>query len=148
MKRNKISHISVFVGGRTVVTAALICLVVAAVSCRSVKTVTVEVPVYVHDTTEKTKYVHDSTVIENTIKEYIKGDTCFIERWHTKYRDREVHDTTYIFKEVPVEVPTTETVYVDKDLTWLQRTLIGCGVLFIASFVVCIFVLVLGLKKR
>ena len=32
-------------------------------------------------------YVHDSVWVREA------GDTVFLERWHTRYRDRAVHDT-------------------------------------------------------
>lgn len=133
-------------GLRTVALAALVCLVFATVSCRTIKTV--EVPVYVHDTTEVTKYVHDSTFIENTIKEYIKGDTCFVERWHTKYKEKTVHDTTFVYREVPIEVPTTEYVEVERELTWWQRALMCLGACFVISVLWLVAILLLGLKKK
>ena len=144
MKRNKISHISVFVGGRTVVAAALICLVVAAVSCRSVETVTVEVPVTVHDTMYISQKIHDSVYVENT--EYIKGDTVY--RYKTKYVEKVRTDTVLSYIEKPVEivkeVKTTE--YVERQLRWWQKSLMFFGVLLIVGMFA--FVISLALKTR
>lgn len=44
-------------------------------------------------------WVYDSTFIKE------KGDTVRIEKWHTKYVSKEVHDTTYISKTDSVPVP-------------------------------------------
>lgn len=144
MKMNKISHISVFVGGRTVVAAALICLVVAAVSCRSVKTVTVEVPVTVHDTMYVSQQIHDSVYVENT--EYVKGDTVY--RYKTKYVEKVRTDTVVSYVEKPVEilkeVKTTE--YVERQLRLWQRALMGMGVL--SLFGMFVFVVSLAIKTK
>ena len=101
MKNNGFFHnIWFFVGHRTVVAAALICLVVAAVSCRSAKTVTVEVPVTVHDTMYVSQQIHDSVYVENT--EYVKGDTVY--RYKTKYVEKVRTDTVVSYVEKPVEM--------------------------------------------
>ena len=43
-----------------------------------------------------------------------------MERWHTKYVEKQVHDTTYIAKVDTIrEVFTNE---VEKPLTWWQQT--------------------------
>lgn len=126
--------------------AALICLVVAAVSCRTVERI--EVPVYVHDTAYVAHEVHDSVFVENTVTEYIKGDTVFKNSIKTKYKEKIVHDTVYKVKEVPVEVVKEKTEYVERQLSWLQKTLMVFGVCFIISVAAWITMIVLNAKKR
>ena len=66
-------------------------------------------------------YLHDSIYIRD------KGDTVWIERWHTRWRDRTVHDTTYISKTDSVPVPYPVIQEVPKPLAWWQSLLIRIG---------------------
>lgn len=126
--------------------AALTCLVLAAASCRTIQTV--EVPVPVHDTTYITKTAHDSVFVENTVKEYVKGDTVFLVKTLTKYVERLKTDTVSVYVEKPVEIVKTETKTVEKQLNWLQKTLMGGGVCFLVSILIGIALFILGLKKK
>lgn len=73
--------------------------------------------VLVNHTAHDSIYVHDSTIVKE------KGDTVWYERWHTKYVNREVHDTTYISKtdSIPTPYPVEKRVEVEKQLTWWQE---------------------------
>jgi hypothetical protein len=146
--RNKVSfhNVGFLRGTRAAVWAALICLVFAAASCRTIKTV--EVPVPIHDTTYVKSVVKDSVFVEHTTHEYVKGDTVFIRKTTTKYVDRVKTDTLRLYVEKPVEIVKTETKTVEKPLNWLHKTLIGCGVLFLASLFAGIVIFILGLKRR
>ena len=129
---NVSSHSFCFLkGGRAVALAAWFCLVFAAASCRSVETVTVEVPVMVHDTTYVSQHIHDSVYVENT--EYIKGDTVYLSK--TKYVEKIKTDTLVKYVEKPVEIvnEVVKTKYVEKELKWWQETLMvfGCMLLFV-----------------
>ena len=140
------SHVFVFLAGRrTVVAAALVCLVVAAVSCRSVKTVTVEVPIQVHDTTYVSQQVHDSVFVES--KEYVKGDTVY--KYKTKYVEKTKTDTIVKYVEKPVEivkeVKTTE--YVERRLRWWQRAFMGIGASVVLFTLMAIIYLAIKTKK-
>ena len=146
--RNKDSFHNVgFLSGlRAAVWAALICLVFAAASCRTIKTV--EVPVPIHDTAYLTKTVKDSVFVEHSTTYYVKGDTVYLTKTVTKFVERLKTDTLMLYMEKPIEIVKTETKTVEKPLNWLHKTLIGCGILFIASLVAVIVIFILGLKKR
>lgn len=133
-------------GRRAAVWAALICLVLSAASCRTIKTV--EVPVPIHDTTYVKSVVKDSVFVEHTTHEYIKGDTVFVKKTLTKYIDRVKTDTVRIYVEKPIGIVKTEIKTVEKPLNWIQKTLVGCGVLFLLSFVVGVTITIFGLKKK
>ena len=136
-----------FVGGRrAVVWAALTCLVLAAASCRTIRTVEVQVPI--HDTTYVKTTLKDSVFVELTKHEYVKGDTVFVKTTTTKYVDRLKTDTLRLYVEKPVEIVKTETKTVEKPLNWLQKTLIGGGVCFLISIIIAIALFILGLKKK
>ena len=96
-----------------------LCLMLAG--CKAVKQ-TVEVPVYVHDTTYVAKEVHDSTYIDKWHTIYINGDTVRLHDSIVVYRYKVKTDTAYKYVEKPVTVTTTETVEVKKPLTWWQKT--------------------------
>ena len=102
-------------------------LLLTLVGCKALKQ-TVEVPVYIHDTTLSVKEVHDSTFIDRWHTEYQKGDTIYITDEVTKTVTKIVRDTAYKYVEKPVTISKTETVEVEKPLTWLQKTLMGIGV--------------------
>ena len=109
-----------------------LCLMLAG--CKAVKQ-TVEVPVYVHDTTYVAKEVHDSTFIDRWHTEYQKGDTIFITNEVTKIVTKLKTDTAYKYIEKPVVVSKTETVEVEKPLTWWQKTFVWIGVLCLIGIV-------------
>ena len=89
---------------------------------------TVEVPVYIHDTTYTAKEVHDSTFIDRWHTEYQKGDTIYITDEVTKIVTKIKIDTAYKYVEKPVTISKTETVEVKKPLRWWQKGLMWIGV--------------------
>ena len=105
----------------------LICLMGLS-GCRDWRTITVEKPVYIHDTTQMVRELHDSIYIDRWHTEYQKGDTIYITDEVTKTVTKIVRDTAYKYVEKPVTISKTETVEVKKPLTWLQKTLMGVGV--------------------
>lgn len=100
---------------------------IGLVGCKTVKE-TVEVPVYIHDTTQTVRELHDSTFIDRWHTEYQKGDTIFVTDEVTKIVTKIKIDTAYKYVEKPVTISKTETVEVEKPLTWWQKTLMGMGV--------------------
>ena len=100
------------------------------------------VPVIEHktDTLIQTKHQRDSVWLHDSITISEKGDTVRIEKWHTKYIERDVHDTTYVAKTDSVPKPYPVTEYVEKPLSWLQKTLIGAGSISILSLLVIIVI--------
>ena len=87
----------------------------------------VEVPVYVHDTTYKTKEVHDSTYIDRWHTIIQKGDTIFVTDEVTKIKYVTKTDTAYKVVEKPVIVSKTETVEVERPLRWWQKMFMYMG---------------------
>ena len=109
------------------------------VGCKSVE----YVPVVEHktDTTYITKnhrdsiYVHDSTYIHE------RGDTVWVERWHTRWRDRLLLDTIYQATHDTIPKPYVMLEYTDKPLTWWQQTRIYMGNIAILAGIVILIIL-------
>ena len=120
------------------------CLLLLATSCHQLKH-TVEVPVYVHDTTFVAKEVHDSTYIDKWHTVYVNGDTVRLRDSIVVYRYRVKTDTSYIYVEKPVIVSKTEIVEVKKPLYWWQKALIALGSL---TLVVAVGAIVIKIMKR
>ena len=74
--------------------------------------------------------LHDSTIVRE------KGDTVLIERWHTRYRDREVHDTVYQSRNDTVPQPYPVTEYVERKMSGNDKLLISTGILSIISVLI------------
>lgn len=102
-------------------------------SCGSVKYV--PVPEYHTDSVYLTKVQFDSIWQHDSvyIREYVKGDTVYFEhtKWHTKYVEKEVHDTIYKSRTDSIAVPYP----VEKPLTWWQRQKVEFGEVAMAILV-------------
>ena len=99
--------------------------ILALSSCKTTEVVTVEK--VKADTTYITKVQRDSIWQHDSVYVKEKGDSVLIERWHTKYIEKEVHDTTYVAKHDSVPVPYPVTKYVEKSLTFWQKLLMWFG---------------------
>lgn len=123
-----------------VVLGLLLCALLG--SCTTTKYV--EVPVVHNDTTIITKHQRDSIWMHDSVMVSEKGDTVRIEKWHTKYVEKQVHDTTYIAKVDTIrEVFTNE---VEKPLTWWQQTKMHIGA--IALYLLALFVIIWVAKRH
>ena len=100
------------------VVGMLICLLFG--SCKSVEYVFV--PQTHTDTLIVTKVQHDSIYINDSTVITEKGDTVTIEKWHTKYVEKQVHDTTYVAKHDSIPQPYPVEKEVPAELTWWQQT--------------------------
>ena len=110
-------------------------------SCTTTRYVTV--PEYHTDTLIQTTVRHDSVMLHDSIYQKEKGDTILIEKWHTKYRERLVHDTLYQHRVDTIAKPYPVHEYVEKQLSWWQRlrlhlgnimlVLIGAAILYAAA---------------
>ena len=89
------------------------------------------------DTLIQTKVIHDSIYINDSTVITEKGDTVLIEKWHTKYVQKEVHDTTYISKTDSVPQPYPVPEYIEKDLTWWELFRMHCGDVILILLALC-----------
>ena len=104
-------------------------LLLALAGCSRKTVAPIVEPVYIHDTTETVRMVHDSTYIDRWHTQWLSGDTVFIhdsvDRWHSVVKN----DTVWMYREVPVlqKVP----VKVEKKLNWWQKFTMWLGTIAI-----------------
>ena len=96
-------------------------------SCTTTKVVTVEK--VKTDTTYITKQQRDSIWLHDSVHVTERGDTIRIERWHTKYVEREVHDTLYRAKTDSIPVPYEVIKEVPRKSTWFERIMFCTGII-------------------
>lgn len=127
-------------------TLVLITLAIVAnlSSCKSVEYVTV--PEYHTDTLYQSKVEKDSVWLHDSIHVKERGDTVWVERWHTKIHATEVHDTVYqaTHDTIATPYPVEKIVEVEKPLTWWQHTKMGAGVAFI---LIIVLFLIYGISR-
>ena len=122
-----------------------ICLALVALwllcSCTTTKVVTVEK--VKTDTTYITKQQRDSIWLHDSIHVTERGDTIRIEKWHTKYIEREVHDTLYRAKVDSIPVPYEVIKEVPRKKSTIELVVFCIGIITIMALV-----LFLGLKLK
>ena len=105
-----------------------VAIVIAAAllgSCTTTKVV--EVDRVKTDTTYITKWQRDSVWLHDSIHVTEKGDTVRIEKWHTKYIEKQVHDTTYVATHDTIPQPYEVVKEVPAELSWWQRVRLWLG---------------------
>lgn len=105
---------------KTVNYLLIIAFLLLLASCTTTK----YVPVVEHrtDTLRLSRNIRDSIYVHDSIHVREKGDTVLMERWHTKYREKLVHDTIYKSRVDSIPAPYPEEKLVEKKLTWWQQT--------------------------
>ena len=109
------------------VLAFLIGLIICALLSSCSTTKVVEVERVKTDTTYITKWQRDSVWLHDSIQVTEKGDTVRIERWHTKYIEKQVHDTTYVATHDTIPQPYEVVKEVPAELSWWQRVRLWMG---------------------
>ena len=109
-------------------------VIMMLMSCKQIEYVTVEK--VRNDTTYITKHQRDSVWLHDSIMVSEKGDTIRIEKWHTKFVEREVHDTLYQARHDTIPQPYPVTQYVEKPLSKIQKSLIGVGIFALMGIII------------
>ena len=105
--------------------AILVTVIIGMAICAlfSSCTTTKYVPVIEHktDTLIQTNLQRDSIYVHDSIMVSQQGDTVRIEKWHTKYVEKQVHDTLYqaVHDSIPQPYPVIKEV--PAELTWWQH---------------------------
>lgn len=125
------------------IVAVLILFVCLLCGCKTqtvVERVEVPVPIVQEHTIESVKidHIRDTLIQRDSVFHYVKGDTVLIEKWHYLQGSTNVVRVDTLIKtdsvQVPVEIKTevTKTEYVEKKLSWWQKTKMGMGIVFMA----------------
>ena len=131
--------------------ALLATIAMLAVGCKT-KTVTVTVPKVRTDTLIITKSQRDSIWLHDSVyvSEKTENDTVFLEikKWHTKYVEKIVRDTTYIAKHdtIPMPYPVEVIKEVERELTWWQKVRMFAGSIMLAMLGFGLITLLLKMK--
>ena len=110
-------------------------LIMLCSSCTTTKYITV--PEYHTDTVMVNKVQKDSVFLHDSTYVYEKGDTLYMERWHTKYVLKELHDTTYISKRDTIPAPYPVEKEVPAELTWWQQTRLHIANILLYLLAIC-----------
>jgi hypothetical protein len=102
------------------------CTTTKYVPIETVRTATLKVTKYERDSI----YIHDSTIVRE------KGDTMLIEKWHTRWRDRWMHDTVYQSRVDSVPKPYPVTEYVERKRSKLDWFFIITGIIALIAVIV------------
>jgi hypothetical protein len=123
---------------------AYVTLVWAMVGCKSIE----YVPVVEHhtDTSYITKHHRDSIYLHDSTYIYERGDTVWIEKWHTRWRDIYQMDTIYMATHDTIPKPYVMLEYTDKPLTAWQKFRITLG--NIAIFATLILLIIFLMKRK
>lgn len=118
-----------------------ICLLLLLCSCQSVRYVPIESvrteKVTEHDSIYLEVLKHDSVLVRT------QGDTVFVDRWHTEYKDRwrdRWRDSVRV-DSVPVPYP------VEKELSWWERQKIAFGELVFVLMTVLLLLVIIRKHK-
>ena len=114
-------------------------------SCKSVRTIEVEKPVYIHDTTEVRTQILDSIFVDKYHEVSISSDTVFIRDSISLVRYKIEKDTVYAYSEQPIEI--TKEVFVEKDHSGIEKFLMFFGVLALLV-ILCVMLYCLYKKIR
>ena len=105
-------------------------------SCKTIEYVPIVEHETHHDSIYFTQVQRDSIWQHDSILIKQKGDTVRIEKWHTKYIEKQVHDTTYVAKVDSVPVPYEVKVEVPAKLSKTQKGLMTLGILTLMAAVI------------
>ena len=105
-------------------------------SCKTIEYVPIVEHETHHDSIFFTQIQRDSIWQHDSILIKQKGDTVRIEKWHTKYIEKQVHDTTYVAKVDSVPVPYEVKVEVPAKLSKTQKGLMTLGIMTLMAGVI------------
>lgn len=111
-------------------------ILIAFGSCRSIKYVPIET--IKHDSVYITQHQKDSIYIHDSIYQKEKGDTVLIEKWHTRYIEKQVRDTLIQIQSDTIPQPYPYEVEVPAQLSWWQKTRMHIGEITIIALLVLI----------
>lgn len=108
---------------------ALVALVLLLCGCKSIEYVPVVQKETHTDSIYLTKVQRDSIWLHDSIRVEARNDTVRVDRWHTKYVERLLHDTLYLSKRDSIPVPYEVVKEVPAKVSKMERTFMWLGIL-------------------
>lgn len=135
------------IAGYALIALLLAMLVAFTASCRSVRTIAVDKPIYIHDTLHTESVRVDSVEVTKWHTEYMQGDTVrLIDSVYIRQTSYK-HDTIREIQEKPVEVE--KVIEVERKQTKLHKIMIGSGVaLWLVVFIVATGIILRKLERK
>ena len=116
--------------------------------CGCTTTKYVEVEKVRIDSTYITKHQRDSIWLHDSVFVKDKGDSVWVERWHTKYIEKQIHDTLIQATHDTIPVICEVEKEVPAQLSSWQKLLIKAGYLALAAFIACIIYTIIKIKDK
>lgn len=116
--------------GVTMRTVLFICVALWLVGC----TKTVYIPQETVRTEYQDRYLRDSIYLHDSVYVRDRGDSVFVDRWHTRYIDRLRVDSFLRTDTIREPYPVEKIVYVNKT-AWYQDVLIWIGLWALAVLI-------------
>jgi hypothetical protein len=114
---------------------ALVALVLLLCGCKSIEYVPVVQKETHTDSIYLTKVQRDSIWLHDSIRVEARNDTVRVDRWHTKYVERLLHDTLYLSKRDSIPVPYEVIKEVPRKSTWFERIMFCTGIIAILCLI-------------
>jgi hypothetical protein len=108
---------------------ALVALVLLLCGCKSIEYVPVVQKETHTDSIYLTKVQRDSIWLHDSIRVEARNDTVRVDRWHTKYVERLLHDTLYLSKRDSIPVPYEVVKEVPAKVSKMELTFMWLGIL-------------------
>jgi hypothetical protein len=108
---------------------ALVWLLLLLCGCKSIEYVPVVQKETHTDSIYLTKVQRDSIWLHDSIRVEARNDTVRVDRWHTKYVERLLHDTLYLSKRDSIPVPYEVVKEVPAKVSKMERTFMWLGIL-------------------
>lgn len=134
------------VGARLLIGLIIGILVLLVTGFFSSCTRTIYVPVtsVQHDSIYLHTHSRDSIFVRDSVTIHEKGDTVWLTRWRTEYRDRIRIDTAYIERRDSVQVPYP----VERKLSARERFYMGAGKVAVPAAAVCAALMIYRFRRR
>lgn len=121
---------------------SLLILALIAFSCRSIQYVPIETVKTEKEYVDRLK--RDSIHVRDSVFVLVKGDTVYIDKYKTIYKDRIFRDTTYIER-----IDTTRIPYpVEKQLTRWQSVKMEAGGFALGGMSIILLLLIIKFSRK
>ena len=137
-----------FLLGCGTIFSVIIVFILCLFLCGCTTTKYVEVEKVRTDTTYITQHQRDSIWMHDSILVREKGDTVWFEKWHTKYIEKQIHDTLYSATHDTIPVICEVEKEVAAKLSSWQKLLIKAGHLALAALIACIIYIIIKIKDK